>query len=301
MTSTTEDTICIGTPAPCPSQQGQSVLREAASAVAGAGVEEFGADPVVEADAARDLLDVRADGLAQIGDFVDEADLGREEGVGGIFDELGRSPPGEQHRRLVEEQRAVDFAQDFAWPLVFGADDDPVGDLEVADRGAFAQEFGIGADAGAGGCAIALEDPGDLVPGSDRNRGLGDDDRWPGQRLGDLLCCCVDERQVGVAVLRCAGVPTAMNTASAPSMPALRSVVKFSRRMRRLVATSVSRPGSQIGIRPAQQLGDLALVLVDAGHVVTEVGEAGARYQSDIAGSDYSDPHGLAPWWMCEP
>jgi hypothetical protein len=38
----------------------------------------------------RDLLDIGADLLAQVGDLVDEGDLHREEGVAGIFDQLGR-------------------------------------------------------------------------------------------------------------------------------------------------------------------------------------------------------------------
>ena len=69
--------------------QRQRVLGEARAAIAGAGMEELGADAVVEADAARHLLHVGADGFAEIGDLVDEGDLHREEGVGGIFDQFG--------------------------------------------------------------------------------------------------------------------------------------------------------------------------------------------------------------------
>ena len=36
-----------------------------------------------------DLLHVGADLLAEVGHLVDEGDLHREEGVGGIFDQLG--------------------------------------------------------------------------------------------------------------------------------------------------------------------------------------------------------------------
>jgi hypothetical protein len=67
----------------------QGVLREARAAIAGAGVQELGADALVEADAARDLLHVRADGFAEIGHLVDEGDLHGEEGVGRVFDQLG--------------------------------------------------------------------------------------------------------------------------------------------------------------------------------------------------------------------
>jgi hypothetical protein len=40
----------------------------------------------VEPDAAGNVLNIGVDRLAQIGDLVDERDLRREEGVGGIFD-----------------------------------------------------------------------------------------------------------------------------------------------------------------------------------------------------------------------
>ena len=52
-------------------------------------MQEFAADAAVEADAAGDVLDIGADRLAQIGDLVDEGDLGREKGVGRVFDQLG--------------------------------------------------------------------------------------------------------------------------------------------------------------------------------------------------------------------
>ena len=61
------------------------------------------ADAVVEADAARNLLHVGAGPLAQVRHLVDEGDLGRQEGIGRILDELGRAPAGEQQRRPVED------------------------------------------------------------------------------------------------------------------------------------------------------------------------------------------------------
>ena len=84
--------------------------------------------------------------LAQIGHLVDEGDLGREEGVGGVFDQLRGAAAGEQHRRLVEVERPVDFGHHVAGALVLGADDDAVGPLEILDRRTFAQEFRIGHD-----------------------------------------------------------------------------------------------------------------------------------------------------------
>ena len=48
-------------------------------------MEEFGADAVVQTDAARDLLHIGADRLAQVGDLVDEGDLHGQKGVGRIL------------------------------------------------------------------------------------------------------------------------------------------------------------------------------------------------------------------------
>ena len=79
-------------------------------------MQEFRADAIVEADAAGDLLHIGADLLAEIGDLVDEGDLGREKGVRRIFGEFRRAPVGDENRRLIEIERPVDLAHD-----VFGA------------------------------------------------------------------------------------------------------------------------------------------------------------------------------------
>ena len=51
-----------------------------------------------------------------------------------------------KNRRLVEIERAVDFAHHFAGALGVAADHDAVGAAEILDRRAFAQEFRIGGD-----------------------------------------------------------------------------------------------------------------------------------------------------------
>ena len=71
-------------------QQGQRVLGEAGAAIARAGMQELLADAAVETHALGHLLHVGADALAQVGHLVDEGDLGREEGVGRVLDQLGR-------------------------------------------------------------------------------------------------------------------------------------------------------------------------------------------------------------------
>ena len=49
-----------------------------------------------------------------------------------------------------------------------------------------------------------------------------------------------------------------------------------------------------MGISPGVQRVDLRLVDVDADHVVAAVGEAGARDEADVAGSDDRDSHEVA-------
>ena len=107
-------------------------------------MQEFAADAAVKPDAARHILHIAADLLAEIGHLVDEGDLGGEERIGGVFDQLADFAAGEQHRRFVEIERAIDFAHHVARAFGVAADHDAVGAAEILDRRTFAQEFGIG-------------------------------------------------------------------------------------------------------------------------------------------------------------
>ena len=126
--------------------QRAAVLGKARAAIAGPGMQEFAADAAVEADAAGHVLHIGADLLAQIGDLVDEGDLGREKGVGRVFDQFGGFDVGEHDRRFDQIERAVERPHHRAGGLAVGADDDAVGAHEILDRRAFAQKFGVGDD-----------------------------------------------------------------------------------------------------------------------------------------------------------
>ena len=147
LTATTVSTMRVAAPASPASRLSATVsLGKQLPPKPGPAWRNFCADAAVEADPAGHRLDVGADLLAQIGHLVDEGDLGREKGVGRVLDQLGALAGGEQHRRLVEEQRPVDLAHHFTGARAFDADDDAVGAHEIADRGALAQELGIGGD-----------------------------------------------------------------------------------------------------------------------------------------------------------
>src|SRR6185437_263221 len=88
-------------------KQRERVLRKAAAAIARPGVKELGPDAVVETDAPSDVLNVGVDRFAQVRDLIDEADLDREERIGGVLRQLRRPPPCKQDRRPVEEQRSI--------------------------------------------------------------------------------------------------------------------------------------------------------------------------------------------------
>ena len=87
--------------------------------------------------------DVGADLLADVGDLVDEGDLGREEGVRGELDHLGGGDVGAHD---LAAERPVERCDLVGGPLVagVGADHHPVGVQEVLDRRALLEELRAG-------------------------------------------------------------------------------------------------------------------------------------------------------------
>ena len=200
--------------------------------------------------------------------------------------------PVNQDRRAVEEQRPVDFAQHVLRAIILGADDDAVGMLEVGDGRAFAQEFGVRGDRHVRD-ALFAEDLLDLVAGPDRHGGFGDN-HGPGFiTLASSRTASNTKVRSAWPSPRLAGVPTAMNTASAP----------FD------ASGEVGREGQPpaLGIGLDQRLEprlpdrhpagiqavDLRRVLVDAADAMAEIGKAGPGNEPDIAGADHRDTHAL--------
>ena len=148
----------------------------------------------VEAHAARDEIDVRADLLADVRDLVDERDLGREERIGGVLDHLGR---GHVRDQLGAAERPVEAGDAVAERLAaLTPYDHAVGVLEVGDRAALAQELGI-RGVGDAGQPPSVERAPEARSGAGRDGRLHDEHRV-GRAGGNRADDGLDTAQIGV-------------------------------------------------------------------------------------------------------
>ena len=108
-----------------------------------AGMQKLAADPVVETDAARDLVYVGADLLAKISDFINEGDFSRQEGIGGVFDEFSSASVSVQNGCLVETERTINLINHPPGALVIRTDNNAVGMFKIVDGCTFTQKLRI--------------------------------------------------------------------------------------------------------------------------------------------------------------
>ena len=135
------------------------------------------------------------DRLAQAGHGVDEAELGGQEGVGGVLDRLGR-------RRVGDQQRGMGAGEQLAHPgrrgLVVRTDHDALGMQAVGHRRALAEELRVRHHRD----VVASEHPLDHQGRADRHRRLVHDDRSRAARWGAISAGHrLDEGEVGRAVV----------------------------------------------------------------------------------------------------
>ena len=90
-----------------------------------------------------------------------------------------------------------------------------------------------------------------------------------------------------------------MNTASASRTASAASVAKNSRPSRDVARDQV-QPRLEDRHHARLRAGDLAVVLVDAGDDVAEVGETGPGHEPDIARADHRDAHPKSPRWKAK-
>src|SRR4051794_24375367 len=103
-------------------RQGAHVLGKTATSVAKTGVEEGTTDTTIITHAVRDLLYVCTQPLAYLRYLIDEADLGGQEGVRGVFDHLSCVEISDHDRRT---ERRVEAGHRLRGHAVGGADDPP--------------------------------------------------------------------------------------------------------------------------------------------------------------------------------
>ena len=272
--------------------QGLGVLGETGTAVAGAGMQKFGSDAPVLAHGSRHRLDVGAHRLAEVGDLVDEGNFNRQEGIGRVFDHLGGLEVGLDEGRLVEIEHAVDGAHRLARSVRFDAQHHSVRMHEVVDCRSLPEELGVRYD------IEILSEPA-------RSQLLTDPS--PDKRTrADGHCALVHHRAIAVHgppdgpggfldIAQVGGTIVGRGRSHGDedhfrSFDRPEGVAREGEPLGRHV------PGDHVGEARLED-GDLAgfegfdflFVDVDAGDGVAEVGEAGARDEAYIAGSNDGD------------
>ena len=163
--------------------------------------------------------------------------------------------------------------------------------LEIPDGGAFAQKFRVRHHRELRLGLRLADDALDLVAGADRYGRLGDHHSEAIERRGDLACRVIDKTEVGKAVAaarrradrdehRVGGFHRAGEIAG-EFQPAGAGIGGDQVVQARLVDRHLT----------ARQRGNFGGVLVDAGHVVAEIGKAGPGNEADIAGADHGNAH----------
>src|SRR5262245_65028 len=271
--------------------QRADVLRQARAAEARAGVQELRPDSIVEPDAARDFLHIRTDALAKIGYFVDEGDLGGQECVRGVLDELRCPAAGVEDRSLIQIQWAVDLGRDPPGTLILGADDDAIRMLEIVDRGAFAQEFRIRHDGKVRIVPELSNDALNLVAGADRHSRFGDNDGEPLERLGDFARRPVNVGQIGMSVSATrwsadrdehgVGATHRLSQRGGKRQPPLLDVR----------ADDIAEPRLEDWNFACIESRNLGAILIDAGDLMAEIRDTSARNEAHVISADHRNPH----------
>jgi hypothetical protein len=247
------------------------------------------ADPLVQPERVGEYGHVAAGHLAQLGHRVDEADLGRQERVRRVLDQLRGGQVAGDHRRLLGQRDRVHLLQQPQCVIGLDAEDQPVRLQRVADRETLAEELRLPGDLDpvAGRCQRA--DPllqGDR--GADRHGRPADDQR----RLGEPRRQRIDRRlqltQVGRAVL-----PGGRAEREEVHVGPVRDLV--------VVQRESQPPGRGVLLQQVLQavLEDVRLARVellhdlgndvDADDLVAELGHPGGERRAEIARPDDAD------------
>ena len=162
--------------------------------------------------------------------------------------------------------------------------------LEILDGGALAQEFRVGHDLDGRVRTPLAQDAFDLVAGTDRDRRFGHHHGRAGENRRDLAHRVVDEAQIGMTVAA-ARRRTHRDEHGFGIGRALRFRGEFEPALAEVRFDEVGKARLEDRNLAAVERGDAAGILVDAGHLMTEIGKAGAGDEPDIASPDHGHAH----------
>ena len=177
--------------------------------------------------------------------------------------------------------------------------------LEVLDGGALAQEFRIGDDLHLRVGTFLAQDAFDLVAGADRHGRFGDHDRRARQQRRDLAHRLKDEAQIGMTVAaarrRTDGDHHRIGLGDAGRLGG-----EFEPALPDVGFHKLGEAGLEDRNLAAIERRDPRRLLVDAGDMMAEIGEAGPGNETDIAGADHGYAHECLrsllefyPWSVC--
>ena len=213
------------------------------------------------------------------------------------FASSARLAADEHHGRIAQGEWLVEAPHQLARALIVGADEHPVGVHEVLDRGALAQELGIGADGEVAVGTDRAQTPLDLAARSDRNCRLRHDHREVVEVRGEIFHRAVDVGEIRVAVAAAHGRAD-REQHDVGALHRAREVVGEQEALGLHVAGEQIVEARLVDRRVAGlELGQPVRVLVDARHRPAELGEAGGGDEPDVAGTDHADVQGFPPLW----
>ena len=149
-------------------------MGQAGAAEPDPGAEECAADPVVVGHGPDDLIDISAVLVAQLGELVGEADLGREEEVGAELAQRGVGRAHLEDRRVHVAIQPAQAVRPVALDVVGDSENHPLGLKEILDGGPFLGELGVEQDR-------HLAEPGLLAHSPDDDREVGEEPRRQGR------------------------------------------------------------------------------------------------------------------------
>ena len=265
------------------------VLGEQRAAISAAGIDVLRADAAVGAHSVTHGVDVGTHYLTQVGNLVHEAHPGGKHRGGGILYHLGSSRVGVNHGEILELDGMVKRVHRLARALVVHTQDDAVGLHEVLDGITLGQEVGVRnhveVEVHLALVENALDELLDFLRRAQWNRRLDDKDSI----VVDVLCKArggVDHlREVGTAILcrwRVDGAEHIVHVVEdireiAGEVEALRCHRALHHVFQALLIDWQAAIEQQVY---------LARVAVDACHVNTQIGKAGASNQPCVSCSN---------------